>query len=91
MLLRAELPAEAPGWFAAPSASPQPVRLVEGLSLRPPGGPRRAWAALWSRYVPRARLPQQVQDPEPPPGRKGEPRRATWFWGADWASNDLGW
>ena len=40
MLLGAELPAEAPAWFVAPSASPQPVWLVKGVSLHPLGGPR---------------------------------------------------
>ena len=67
MLLRAELPAEAPGWFAAPRASPQPVRLIKGLSLRPPGGPRRAWGALWSRCV-----------TGPPPPAGAGPGTTTW-------------
>lgn len=30
------------------------------------------------------------KNPESPPRLKGEPARAAWFWGADWASRDLG-
>ena len=69
VLLRAELPAEAP----------QPVWLVKGLSLHPPGGPRRAWGALWPRHVLRGLPPPagagktQNHHPDRRENRRGRP------------------